>query len=249
VVLWLRLLSLVFGVTLWAASMVLASFMAGLALGSTVGGRLVDRARRPLLWYGAAEVLVGLSALATPVALAAVERAYVSLHPAFSPAPVLLAALWFLLAFAILLVPTSLMGATLPILIKSSLLQGGGLGGRVGLLYATNTAGAILGTLLAGFYLIAGVGTSGSFGLAAPTNVAVGLAAVVGDLWLRRDRPESAATAGDSRSPRCSRWRPSRSPTTYPSGQRQLCDARCRSAGRSSRASSRVCSPSSPHRS
>lgn len=202
-VLWLRLLSLVFGVTLWAASMVLGSFMAGLALGSTVGGRLVDRARRPLLWYGTAEVLVGLTALATPVALAAVERAYVGLHPAFSPAPVLLAALRFLLAFAILLVPTSLMGATLPILIKSSLAQGGGLGSRIGLLYATNTAGAILGTLLAGFFLIAGVGTSGSFGLAAATNVAVGLAAVMGDLWLRRDRhrPESSAVAGDSGRP------------------------------------------------
>jgi spermidine synthase len=196
-VLWLRLLSLVFGVTLWAAGTVLASFMAGLALGSSVGGRLVDRAGRPLLWYGVAEVLVGLSAFATPTALAAVERAYVGLHPAFSAAPALLTAFRFLLAFAILLVPTSLMGATLPILIKSSLLQGGGLGSRIGLLYATNTAGAIVGTLLAGFYLIGGVGTSGSFTLAAATNVAIGVAAVVGDRWLGRDRREHSAAASE----------------------------------------------------
>ena len=68
-VLWLRLLGLVFGVTVYAASTVWASFMGGLALGSFAGGRLGDRVKRPLVWFGAAEALVGLSALATPAAL------------------------------------------------------------------------------------------------------------------------------------------------------------------------------------
>ncbi len=51
-VLWLRLLGLVFGVTVYAASTVWASFMAGLAIGSYIGGRLGDRVRRPLVWFG-----------------------------------------------------------------------------------------------------------------------------------------------------------------------------------------------------
>src|SRR5215207_5230542 len=77
--LWVRLLSLVFGVTVYAVSTVLASFFAGLALGSFVDGRLVDRARRPLQWYGVAEILVGVAALGTMAALSAVERAYVGM--------------------------------------------------------------------------------------------------------------------------------------------------------------------------
>ena len=85
--LWLRLLGLVFGVTVYAASAVLAGFMGGLALGSALGGRWADRTRRPLLFYGAAEVLVGLSALATPALLELVERAYVGLHPVLPHLP------------------------------------------------------------------------------------------------------------------------------------------------------------------
>src|SRR5262245_22483606 len=85
--LWLRLLGLVFGVTVYAASAVLAGFMAGLAVGSAIGGRWADRTRRPLLLYGGAEVLVGLSALATPALLSGVERAYVALHPMLPQLP------------------------------------------------------------------------------------------------------------------------------------------------------------------
>ena len=178
-VLWLRLLALVFGVTIYAASTVLASFMGGLALGSYAAGRLVDRAHNPLRWYGVAEVLVGLSALATPAALRGVERLYVALYPALPEGLGAITLVRFLLSSLVLLVPTTLMGATLPIVIKSSLLRAEGLGQRVGLLYATNTAGAIAGTVLAGFVLIGGIGIWGSFLVAAALNVAVGLAAIV----------------------------------------------------------------------
>jgi spermidine synthase len=181
-VLWLRLLALIFGVTVWAASTVLASFMAGLALGSFVAGRLVDRAHHPLRWYGVAEVLIGLSALATPVALDGVEHLYVSLSRALPDSLVLFTLLRFLLAFAVLMVPTTLMGATLPIVVKSSLLRTARLGERIGLLYATNTAGAVVGALLAGFYLLGSVGISTSFYLAATINVLVGGVAIVASL-------------------------------------------------------------------
>ncbi|MBI3967214.1 MAG: fused MFS/spermidine synthase [Chloroflexi bacterium] len=190
-VLWLRLLALVFGVTIWAASAVLASFMGGLALGSFLAGRLVDRARRPLLWFGVAEGLVGLAALATPGALSAVEWLYTALYPILPPSLGPLTAVRFGLSFAVLVVPATLMGATLPIVVKSSLARGAGLGERVSLLYATNTAGAILGTLLAGFYLVGSIGISASFVLAAAVNGVIALTAIVGSLVLDLDRPDA----------------------------------------------------------
>src|SRR6266545_517141 len=165
--LWVRLLSLVFGVTVYAVSTVLASFFAGLALGSYVAGRLVDRARRPLQWYGAVEILVGLAALGTTAALSGVERVYVGATGFLPDSVGLLTVVRFLLSFAVLLIPATLMGASLPIIVRSALMRRGGLGERVSLLYATNTAGAIAGTLLAGFWLIGQHGLTFSFRLAA----------------------------------------------------------------------------------
>jgi spermidine synthase len=200
-VLWLRLLGLVFGVTTWAAAAVLSSFMGGLALGSALAGRVADRVRRPLLGYAAAEVLVGLSALATLPALRAVEWIYVAASPAL-PGQGALTLLRFVLSFATLAVPTTLMGATLPLVIRSSLLRSEDLGGRVGLLYGANTAGAIAGTLLAGFVLVGGIGIGATCRLAAALNVLAGLAAAAMSRALARGAPadegaRAAAPSGD----------------------------------------------------
>jgi spermidine synthase len=75
-ILWLRLLGLVFGVTVYAASTVLAAFMAGLALGSFFAGHVADRVRKPLRWFGVAEVLIAGSALSTPLFPGALEALY-----------------------------------------------------------------------------------------------------------------------------------------------------------------------------
>ena len=85
-VLWLRQLSLIFGVTVYAASTVLATFMAGLAIGSAAAGRLSDRVRRPLLWFGAAEAVIGLTALLLPLALDLVTAGYVGSRRSWSRA-------------------------------------------------------------------------------------------------------------------------------------------------------------------
>jgi spermidine synthase len=176
-VLWLRLLALVFGVTVWAVATTVASFMAGLALGSFSAGRLIDRARAPLLWFAGAEALVALSALATPWALGGAEAVYALLYRAFPDQLALLTVARFAVSMAVLIVPTTLMGATLPIVIRSSMLDQRGLSGRVGLLYGINTAGAVVGTLLAAFYLIGGIGIAASFQLAAAINLAVAVSA------------------------------------------------------------------------
>jgi spermidine synthase len=197
--LWLRLLSLVFGVTIYAASTVLASFMAGLALGTLAAGRLTRRVRSPLRWFAAAELGVGLAALATPWALEAGSHVWIALQARLPDQLWIVTIARFACALAVLLVPTVLMGATLPLVVRSSLVENDLVGPRVGVLYATNTAGAIAGALLAGFVLIGGIGIQRSFLLAAALN---GLVALVAMLLAWRREPASApapATAAAAR--------------------------------------------------
>jgi spermidine synthase len=195
-VLWLRLLGLVFGVTVYAASTVWAVFMAGLAVGSVIGGRAADRVRRPLVWLGIAEALIGVTALATPFALDLLQGAYAAVHPSLNSSPVTLTVVRLAMSFLVLIVPSALMGATLPLVVKSSLREAEGLGGRVGVLYATNTAGAIAGSLVAGLLLIPRAGIQSSFLIAAALNGLVAIAAVA----LGRRMPDSsvAADAGNA---------------------------------------------------
>ena len=178
-VLWLRKLGLVFGVTVYAASTVWASFMFGLAVGSLFAGRIADRLRRPLVWFGAAEALIGLSAVATPFALTWLQGFYASIHPSLPHGFAAVTFARFLMALVVLLVPTVLMGATLPLVVKSSYSRASDLGQRMGLLYATNTVGAIAGTLFSGLYLIPAYGIGTAFVVAAAVNLAVAAIAIV----------------------------------------------------------------------
>jgi len=176
---WLRLLALVFGVTVYAASTVLAGFMAGLGLGSFVAGRVASRITRPLAAFGIAEVLVGITAFISPVILEALTRTWVSIHASLPESLAAITIIRFVVAFLVLIVPTSLMGATLPLVIKSAVAREDRIGGRIGLLYAINTTGAIVGALFAGFYLISEVGVELSFRMAAISNVVIGIVALV----------------------------------------------------------------------
>jgi spermidine synthase len=180
--LWLRMLGLVFGVTVHAASTVLASFMAGLAIGSYGAGRLAGRIHRPLVWFGAAEALIAVTAVLTPFALRGLQSFYASIHPSLPDSLGALTAVRFAMAFFALIVPTVLMGATLPLVMKSSLLRASGIGARFGTLYATNTTGAIVGTLVAGLWLIPTFGIRQTFMVAAAANLLVAIVAVAGGL-------------------------------------------------------------------
>jgi spermidine synthase len=178
-VLWLRMLSLVFGVTVYAASTVLASFMAGLAIGSVVAGRLADRVAAPLRWFAAAEILIGITGLSSAAALDLVRSAYLGLAPDAAPTHAALTLARVVCSALVLLPPTILMGATLPLALRSSVVAVESIGTRVSLLYGINTAGAIAGALGAGFFLIGEVGMRGSFRVAAALNVGVGVAALM----------------------------------------------------------------------
>ena len=190
--LWLRLLSLIFGVTVYAASTVLASFMAGLALGTLVAGRLTTRIRRPLAWFGAIELGIGTLALLTPWALSLVAQIWIALQARVPDQLWALTTARFLCSLTVLLAPTMLMGATLPLVVRSSLTGRALAGPGVGALYAANTAGAIVGALVAGFVLIGGIGIAWSFRLAATLNALVGLSALALAVY---DAPTSAVPA------------------------------------------------------
>lgn len=178
-VMWLRLLSLVFGVTVYAASTVLAGFMAGLGLGSFLGGRIAARLTRPLAAFGVAEALVGITAFATPLVLDALTQLWISAHDDLPNSLAAVTVIRFVVALLVLIVPTSLMGATLPLIVKSAIAREERVGGKIGLLYAINTTGAIVGALVAGFYFIAELGVERSFQIAAATNVTIGVIAVI----------------------------------------------------------------------
>jgi len=193
--LWLRLLALVFGVTVHAASTVLASFMAGLTLGTLAAGWLAIRVRRPLAWFGAIELGIGVLALLTPAALDLAGRFWIALQALLPDHLWALTAARFACAFAILLAPTMLMGATLPLVVGSSLADRDLAGRRVGVLYASNTAGAITGALLAGFVLIGSIGITWSFRVAAALNALVGISALA---LAAGSRPRAAASQAET---------------------------------------------------
>jgi spermidine synthase len=194
---WLRLLALVFGVTVYAASTVLAGFMAGLGIGSFAAGRLANRITRPLAAFGIAEALVGITAFLSPILLDALTRLWISIHPSLPDSLVAVTVIRFLVAFAILIVPTSLMGATLPLVIKSAVAREDRIGGRIGLLYAINTTGAIVGALVAGFYLISEVGVELSFRMAAISNIVIGVISVAAAYAMPPQPAKAVAAARD----------------------------------------------------
>ncbi len=170
-VVWLRQLSFVFGVTSHAVTTVLAAFMGGLALGSWLLGRLADRVKRPLAFYALLQAGVAATGLLVPLLLKLAQLIYVPLYGATGGSGIIFLTVRAILALLVLLPVTTLMGATLPALARHAGRTREAVSRRVGILYALNTAGAVAGTLLAGFVLIEHLGLWGSTLLAAGINL------------------------------------------------------------------------------
>ncbi|MBI2885795.1 MAG: fused MFS/spermidine synthase [Chloroflexi bacterium] len=200
-IVWTRLLSLIFGVTIYAVSVVLASFMGGLAIGSLLAGRLADRVTGSLRYYAGIEALIGGLGVISPAAINNLTPVYVWLFEATGDSPEAATALRALLASALLLLPTSLMGATLPFMVRASLGRFPHLGENFSLLYALNTAGAAAGTLAAGFFLIGRLGFQGSVYVAALLNVGACLIALFLSLILGDTRVAATRRAGGGAAP------------------------------------------------
>ena len=158
-VVWMRMLTLVFGATAFATSTILASFFAGLALGSFLFGRVIDRGGNPLKTYALLEVGIGIFAFLMPLLFAGLDGTYVHISRQWDIGFYLLTAVRFALSFLVLLIPATLMGGTLPVILKYFVRRRDRLGWNVGFLYAVNTFGAVVGTVSAGFFLILLLGT------------------------------------------------------------------------------------------
>jgi spermidine synthase len=177
-IIWIRMLGLVFGHTVYAVTTVLTAFMAGLALGAYLFGRLIDRGGRPLWVYGLLEAAIGLYALLVPFLLDQVRLVYLALYRGLHLSFFTFSLAQFVLVFLVLLVPTTLMGATLPVLSKFFVQRVEGVGRKVGDLYALNTFGAVVGTAAAGFFLLPAIGVWWSIVLGAGLNLVIAAAAL-----------------------------------------------------------------------
>ena len=192
---WTREFSFVFGTSNLAVATVLAAYMGGLSLGAALAARFVHRIRRPVLAYGLLELGIAASALAVPYWIRGVTLLY---RPLFASAGVLpeeggaASALFYGVAsFLILGIPTTLMGATLPMLARHAVRDESQIGPRVGTLYAVNTAGAVAGTIATAFLLLPELGLRLTVWVGAALNALVFGAAAL----LARGALPSAAQA------------------------------------------------------
>jgi len=189
-VVWTRLLILVFGSTTIAVSTVLTVFMGGLALGAVLGGRWIDRWPRPLAMYVGLELAVGAYGLSVPWALDRALPVYQLVWNETASSPGLLLAVRVLFIAVILIIPTTLMGATLPVLSRAIAPKATSVPGLIGRFYAINTTGAVIGAFGAGFLLMPAVGVTPTIWAAVAGNLAAaGAAWVVLRRWRRTDQP------------------------------------------------------------
>lgn len=201
-VVWLRKLILIFGSTQFATSTVLSTFMAGLALGAFVAGRRISRSTvAPLKIYGLLEIGIGIYALLVPFLFRALTPVYRALWEAgLSESFVAFSVAKFVGIAVVLLPPTVMMGATLPVLARQVADDPKRIGGKVGTLYAINTFGAVAGTFLAGFVFVPNLGVRQTLWLTALINGLLGLTAI----WLAgriRQPGTSAPTETDGETP------------------------------------------------
>jgi predicted membrane-bound spermidine synthase len=188
---WFRKAGLVFGNGVWASSLVLASFMAGLALGNGLAARWAGRVTRPLLAYAAAEGLVGLAGVTLVLALPALPARLASLLRPFLDRPLLLNPLRLGLAFVLIAAVTTAMGTTLPLLAHALAASRAGFGAVLGRLYGWNTLGAMAGAVAGEAWLYRSIGVR-TTGLLAG---ALSLLAAGGATLLARGVPPGAAEA------------------------------------------------------
>jgi spermidine synthase len=177
--LWVRVLYQSFGSTIQSVTTVVAAYMGGLGLGAWLFGRRADRHAKPAALYGWLELAIGVFGLVSPLVLSLAHQVYVGTAGALALGSGASVALRFGLSALALLIPTTLMGGTLPALTKGFMgAERERLQSSLGRLYALNTLGAVVGTALAGFFLVERVGIQGSLIGTAAVNLALGAAAL-----------------------------------------------------------------------
>ncbi len=168
--LWIKQLSLVVGIEVYAITTAVSAFFAGLGLGGAVFGRLADRTDRPIRLYAQLELAVGFSAVFVTLTLARAASPFALLENR-------LGAVAWLPLFLLVAIPAFLMGGTLPVLLRALAPNFGNVARAGGILYAANTAGAVLGALAVPIFLLPQFGVRNSALIAAALNVLAGVSA------------------------------------------------------------------------
>jgi spermidine synthase len=177
--LWLRLSGLAFGNSVWSAALILSSFMAGLALGTAIAASAKLQRMRPLYFYAALEVAVALLGCTIVFGLPLIGEWMRPVFQALWTHQVVLMGLRLVLSFAILLVPTTAMGLTLPVVLEDPALARHDFGRAIGLLYGWNTLGAVIGALLGEMFLVEALGLWGTSLVAGSVNCVAAALAVL----------------------------------------------------------------------
>jgi len=193
-VLWQRDLGLIFGNTVHSAATVTSAYMAGIALGAYLAGKLSPRLKNPIRTFGALQLGIGLYALAVPYLFHVLRMLYRLSYQHISDDLPFLTVLRLILGFIVLLVPTMLMGATLPVLCKGLAARTEKFGARLGVLYGANTLGAVAGVVSCAFVMIPRLGMTGTRFAAVGVSCAVGLLAMVVSVVLGANRDVREAT-------------------------------------------------------
>jgi len=178
-VIWTRALSLVLGSTVYAMSLMLSTFMAGLAIGSLFGGRMSDRTRHHLRLFGICELIIGVCGIISIPIIYQMPSFYLTLYRWFHLSPKLFFLMQMLLCSMVMIIPTTMMGATFPLVSRIITDQFAEMGAKVGRAYFWNTSGAVVGSLLAGFLTIPLFGMKGASFSAALLNITIGLVMLV----------------------------------------------------------------------
>ena len=195
--LWFHQASLGFGNGIWASSLVLSGFMAGTALGGWLAARLADRVRNGLRAYAVLELLVAASGLALVYLLPSAHRALTPFAASLANHLGMLDGLRLLLAFCMLLVPSTAIGATLPLLVRVGIEREANFGRLLGLLYGINTLGAVSGAIATETLSLPRLGVHGSGWFAATLDVAVAAVALVASRRGTADaQPAVTSTSG-----------------------------------------------------
>jgi spermidine synthase len=170
-IVWIRKFGLVFGVDVFTMATVLSAFMGGLALGSIIFGKMVDKVKNPLTLFMLLECGIGLFAIFFPFTFKGLINLYTPVIQRFGPSEYSAQIIKFVFSFIYLLIPTILMGGTLPVIFKFFVKQLKNLGWHVSNLFAINNLGAVTGCFMAGFILIKTFGITTSLYIAAFINI------------------------------------------------------------------------------
>ncbi len=174
-ILWGRSLSLLIGGSALAHTIVLSTFMGGLALGNALFGRRADRSASPLALYAWLELGIGALCMLFPTIFAFASEIYLTLARGLGPGSGGLLLIKVCLGVVLLLPAATLMGGTLPVLSRLLVRTSAEIGAGVGALYALNTVGAVAGCVLGGFWIVEALGLDLAMIATAAVNVGVGL--------------------------------------------------------------------------